>query len=98
MCELKKIFDPEGLLNQGVIFNDDPECFIKCLKPLPVLDYDFDRVPDGGEYLKLGEGKKSYAVSFTFQNPDKTFTDKEIDKMMENLRAQFEKQLGAQIR
>ena len=33
MKELKAIFDPEGLLNQGVIFNDDPECFIKCLKP-----------------------------------------------------------------
>ncbi|MBO4826999.1 MAG: FAD-binding oxidoreductase [Prevotella sp.] len=51
MKELKDIFDPEGLLNQGVIFNDDPECFIKCLKPLPVLDFDFDRVPDGGHYL-----------------------------------------------
>ena len=51
MCELKKIFDPEGLLNKGVIFNDDPDCFIKCLKPLPVLDFDFDSVPDGGHYL-----------------------------------------------
>jgi D-lactate dehydrogenase len=51
MKELKVIFDPEGLLNQGVIFNDDPECFIKCLKPLPVLDFDFDKVPDGGHYL-----------------------------------------------
>ena len=51
MCELKRIFDPEGLLNQGVIFNDDPDCFIKCLKPLPVLDFDFDKVPDGGHYL-----------------------------------------------
>ena len=51
MNELKAIFDPEGLLNQGVIFNDDPECFIKCLKPLPVLDFDFDKVPDGGKYL-----------------------------------------------
>ncbi|MBO4720200.1 MAG: FAD-binding oxidoreductase [Prevotella sp.] len=51
MKELKAIFDPDGLLNQGVIFNDDPECFIKCLKPLPVLDYDFDSVPDGGKYL-----------------------------------------------
>ncbi|MBR6182378.1 MAG: FAD-binding oxidoreductase [Prevotella sp.] len=61
MKELKAIFDPDGLLNQGVIFNDDPECFIKCLKPLPVLDYDFSRVPDGGEYLKLGEGKVSTA-------------------------------------
>ncbi len=51
MKEVKAIFDPEGLLNQGVIFNDDPECFIKCLKPLPVLDYDFNSIPDGGKYL-----------------------------------------------
>ncbi|MCR4583082.1 MAG: FAD-binding oxidoreductase, partial [Prevotella sp.] len=51
MKELKAIFDPEGLLNPGVIFNDDPDCFIKCLKPLPVLDFDFDKVPDGGHYL-----------------------------------------------
>ena len=61
MKELKNIFDPEGLLNQGVIFNDDPECFIKCLKPLPVLDFDFDKVPDGGVYLKLEGGKVSTA-------------------------------------
>ena len=54
MKELKAIFDPEGLLNQGVIFNDDPECFIKCLKPLPVLDFDYDKVPDGGHYLPDG--------------------------------------------
>ena len=54
MKELKSIFDPEGLLNQGVIFNDDPECFIKCLKPLPVLNFDFDKVPDGGHFLKDG--------------------------------------------
>ena len=51
MRELKAIFDPDGLLNKGVIFNDDPDCFIKCLKPLPVLDFDFDKVPDGGHYL-----------------------------------------------
>ena len=51
MKELKAIFDPTGLLNQGVIFNDDPDCFIKYLKPLPVLDFDFDSVPDGGHYL-----------------------------------------------
>ena len=51
MKELKAIFDPDGLLNQGVIFNDDPECFIKCLKPLPVLNYDYKSVPDGGNYL-----------------------------------------------
>ncbi len=62
MKELKAIFDPDGLLNQGVIFNDDPECFIKCLKPLPVLDFDFDSVPDGGHYLmdpKLSTAKET---------------------------------------
>ena len=51
MKELKAIFDPKNLLNRGVIFNDDPDCFIKCLKPLPVLDFDFTSVPDGGHYL-----------------------------------------------
>lgn len=52
MKEVKEIFDPEGILNPGVIFNDDPECLIKCLKPLPALDYDFSKVPDGGHYLQ----------------------------------------------
>ena len=51
MKELKAIFDPDGLMNQGVIFNNDPDCFIKCLKPLPVLDFDYEKVPDGGHYL-----------------------------------------------
>ncbi len=37
MRELKAIFDPDNLLNPGVIFNDDPECFIKNFKPLPEL-------------------------------------------------------------
>ena len=37
MRELKDIFDPQHLLNPGVIFNDDPECFIKHFKPLPEL-------------------------------------------------------------
>jgi D-lactate dehydrogenase len=62
MKELKAIFDPEDMLNQGVIFNDDPDCFIKCLKPLPVLDYDFKSVPDGGHHLmdpKLSTAKET---------------------------------------
>lgn len=35
MRRLKSILDPKGLLNPGVIFNDDPECFVKRLKELP---------------------------------------------------------------
>lgn len=37
MREVKNLFDPKGLLNPGVIFNDDPACFISHFKPLPVL-------------------------------------------------------------
>jgi len=37
MLRLKSIFDPAGILNPGVIFNDDANCFIKDFKALPVL-------------------------------------------------------------
>ncbi len=47
---------------------------------------------------QLGAGKKSYAVSFVFENPEKTLSDKEIDKVMSKLINSFEKQLGATIR
>lgn len=46
----------------------------------------------------LPENKKSYAISFTFQDDKKTLTDKQIDKTMNKLQASFEKQLGAELR
>lgn len=47
---------------------------------------------------KLGENKRSMAVSFTFQDEEKTMTDKEIDKLMSRLSETYEKELGAEIR
>lgn len=38
MKEIKQLFDPMNLLNPGVIFNDDPQCFIKNLKPMPLIE------------------------------------------------------------
>ena len=38
MKEVKKLFDPKNLMNPGVIFNDDPKCHLKNLKPLPVIE------------------------------------------------------------
>jgi D-lactate dehydrogenase len=35
MRRIKRAFDPEGLLNPGVVMNDDPLAFVKDLKPLP---------------------------------------------------------------
>src|SRR3989339_626648 len=44
---------------------------------------------------KLGAGKKSYALSFILQDESKTLTDKQIDKIMENLIKNFESKFGA---
>ncbi|WP_373056829.1 phenylalanine--tRNA ligase subunit beta [Zunongwangia sp. H14] len=46
----------------------------------------------------LTEGKKSYAVSFLFQDEHKTLTDKQVDKMMNKLQQRFEKELKAELR
>lgn len=50
------------------------------------------------EGKNLGEGKKSYSVSFTLQDEQQTLTDKVIDSTMERLMKGFEKDLGAVIR
>lgn len=42
MKKLKVLFDPKGLLNPGVIFNDDPKCHIKHFKPLPLIPFEAD--------------------------------------------------------
>ncbi len=47
---------------------------------------------------KLGADKKSYAVSFTLQDEEKTLTDKQIDKIMNKLIGTYKHQLGAEIR
>jgi phenylalanyl-tRNA synthetase beta chain len=47
---------------------------------------------------KLGAGKKSLAISFSFLDNQKTLTDKEVDGMMNNIMTTFEKELNAEIR
>ena len=48
MCRIKNALDPKGILNQGVIFNDDPECYIKNLKPLPVSNHHINKCIECG--------------------------------------------------
>ena len=47
---------------------------------------------------QLGKGKKSYAVSYTFENLEKTLVDKEVNKIMEKMIQTYENKLGAVIR
>lgn len=50
MKRVKKLFDPDGILNPGVIFNDDPECFVKSVKVMPLLSDS-----DSEEYQKINK-------------------------------------------
>ncbi len=50
------------------------------------------------EGKNIAKGKKSYAVSFTFQDEKKTLTDKQVDKIMNKLQHNFESKLGAELR
>lgn len=50
------------------------------------------------ENEKLGAGKKSMAISFTFLDEEKTMTDKDIDAMMSKIISSYEKELNAEIR
>lgn len=48
MGQIKRLFDPEGLLNPGVILNEDREVHLKNLKPLPACDVIVDRCIECG--------------------------------------------------
>ena len=50
------------------------------------------------EGKNLPERKKSYAVNFILQDPDKTLNDKAIDAIMNKLINNIKKQLGAELR
>jgi phenylalanyl-tRNA synthetase beta chain len=62
----------------------------KLLKDVGLFDVYIDK--------KLGDDKKSYAVSFIFMNEEKTLTDKEIDKAMEKIVAAITQSTDGQIR
>jgi len=47
---------------------------------------------------KITPGKKSYALTFTLLDEDKTLTDKLIDKAMLRIARAFQEELGATVR
>ncbi len=47
---------------------------------------------------KIPEGKKQYALSFVIQDPDRTLTDQDTERVMDRLLSTFVKDFGAQLR
>jgi phenylalanyl-tRNA synthetase beta chain len=50
------------------------------------------------EGKNLPEGKKSYAVSFVFQDAENTLKDEQVDKLMDSIRISLETEIGAELR
>jgi len=48
MKQIKQVFDPQGILNPGVILNDDPEVHLKNLKVLPAAHELIDKCIECG--------------------------------------------------
>jgi D-lactate dehydrogenase len=48
MRELKALVDPDGLLNPGVLLNDDPDAHIRDLKITPTVEIEVDRCVECG--------------------------------------------------
>ena len=62
----------------------------KLLKKVNLFDY--------YKGSKIESGKKSYAISFVFQDDEKTLKDKQIDKIMNKIQSTFEREYGAKLR
>ena len=96
--ELPKTFavrrDFSLLLDVNVNFSEIEEiargCDKKILKEVGLFD-----VYEGNN---LEAGKKSYAVSFKFQDAEQTLKDNQVDAIMEKIRTSLESKLGAQLR
>jgi len=82
------------LLDKQITFKEVKELALRTEKNLLKAVTLFD-VYEGE---KLGANKKSYAVSFTLQDEEKTLTDKQIDKIMNKLMGAYKHQFNAEIR
>ena len=96
--ELPKTFEVRRdfslLLDEQVRFSEIEKLALgvdkKILKKIGLFD-----VYEG---KNLDEGKKSYAVSFHFQDAEKTLKDEQVDGIMTKIRQELENKLNAQLR
>jgi phenylalanyl-tRNA synthetase beta chain len=83
------------IVDKSVNFSDIATIAKKQAKKL-LKDVNLFDVYENEEHV--GKGKKSCAVSFIFQDADKTLKDKEVEKLMNKLIKTYEHKLGATIR
>ena len=82
------------LLDEGVEYAQLRKAAFKAAKKL-LRHVDLFDVYRGD---KIPQGKKQYALSFILQDPDKTLTDSEVEKIMSKLLSVFSNDFGAALR
>ena len=82
------------LIDRTVTFNELKQAAEKVERKI-LTKVDLFDVYEG---KNIAENKKSYGMSFYFNDPNKTLTDKQIDKVMGKLRKTFESQFHAELR
>jgi phenylalanyl-tRNA synthetase beta chain len=82
------------ILKKDVTFAQVEQAAMQCEKKLLKNVSLFDVYEGKG----IADGFKSYAVSFTLQDRDKTLNDKQIESTMAKIQKTLETQLGAKIR
>ncbi|MBQ3910568.1 MAG: 4Fe-4S dicluster domain-containing protein, partial [Muribaculaceae bacterium] len=78
MLDVKQLFDPKGILNPGVIFNDDPECFIKNLKPMPLTNDNVNKCIECG-FCEVN----CVSSGFTLSSRQRIIVQREISRLKE---------------
>ncbi len=79
MKAVKALFDPQNLLNPGVIFNDDPLCHIKNFKPLPLTNPHVDKCIECG-FCEVN----CLTCGFTLSSRQRIVLRREISRLKQN--------------
>ena len=82
------------LLDKNLLFEDIKRVAFKTdnkiLKSVELFD-----VYEG---KNISENKKSYGITFLFQDENKTLTDKRVNKVMEKLKQKFNAEFNSELR
>ena len=88
MRAVKQLFDPKGLLNPGVIFNDDPKCHIRNFKPLTLTNAHVDKCIECG-FCEVN----CLTCGFTLSSRQRIVIQREISRLKTSQEAPDQKRL-----